>query len=169
MNSDEERVGAEDITDIQLIMEANHYIYIGEWSGVFLLEDFYHNLLPQRTNSCTFSPVEPYLSSDTPASISNTVEKGPVKNLIAQALVSRILMAAKDGTKFKVVILIPEVPGFSGNIKDETAIKTIMAAQVSCLSSQISGDKLMMYDKYRTMNRGGNSIYEAVRNAGYEP
>ena len=39
-------------------------------------------------------------------------------------------MAAKAGTKFKVVIVIPEVPGFAGSIKDETSLKTIMAAQV---------------------------------------
>ena len=69
-------------------------------------------------------------------SISNTVEKGPVKNLIAKALTDRILQAARDGQKFKVVVLIPEVPGFSGNIKDETPLKTIMAAQVrTCLGS----------------------------------
>ena len=36
-------------------------------------------------------------------------------------------------------------------VKDETSVKTIMAAQ------------------YRTMNRGGHSIYEEVRKAGYEP
>ena len=33
-------------------------------------------------------------------SISNTVEKGPVKNLIAKALTDRILQAARDGQKF---------------------------------------------------------------------
>jgi phospholipase D1/2 len=49
------------------------------------------------------------------------------------------------------VVVIPEVPAFSGNIKDETSLKTIMAAQ------------------YRTINRGGHSIYELVRKAGYEP
>ena len=36
-------------------------------------------------------------------------------------------------------------------VKDETSVKTIMAGQ------------------YRTMNRGGHSIYEEVRKAGYEP
>lgn len=60
-------------------------------------------------------------------------------------------MAARDGQKFKVVVVIPEVPGFAGNISDQTAIKTIMAAQ------------------YRTINRGGHSIYEEIRQAGYDP
>ncbi|KAL5521881.1 hypothetical protein ACEPAF_1725 [Sanghuangporus sanghuang] len=101
---------------IQMIMEANHFVYIEN--------QFF---------------------------ISNTVDKGPVKNLIAKALVERILMAARSGKKFKVIVVIPEVPGFAGDIKDQSAIKTIMAAQ------------------YRTMNRGGDSIYEAIRKEGYDP
>lgn len=90
-----------------------------------------------------------------------------MQNLIAQALVERILRAARANEKFKVsltqgnplsysppvqvVVLIPEVPGFSGDIKDETAIRTILAGQ------------------YRTINRGGNSIYEEIKKEGYEP
>jgi len=53
--------------------------------------------------------------------------------------------------KNQVIVAIPEVPGFSGEVKNAGAIKTIMAAQ------------------YRTMNRGGSSIYERVKKAGYEP
>ncbi|KIP04639.1 hypothetical protein PHLGIDRAFT_75578, partial [Phlebiopsis gigantea 11061_1 CR5-6] len=85
----------------QLILEANHYIYIGGSS-----------------------------------SISSTIDDDPVKNQIAKAL---------------VVVVIPEVPGFAGNIRDESSVKIIMAAQ------------------YRTINRGGHSIYEEIRKAGYEP
>ncbi|TBU21722.1 phospholipase D/nuclease [Dichomitus squalens] len=83
--------------------------------------------------------------------ISNTQEDGPVKNQIAKALVERIVRAGQEGKKFRVVVVIPEVPGFAGQIKDESSVKIIMAAQ------------------YRTMNRGGHSIYEEVRKAGYEP
>ncbi|KAI0310875.1 phospholipase D/nuclease, partial [Amylostereum chailletii] len=101
---------------IQLIREANHYIYIEN--------QFF---------------------------ISNTQTEGVVKNTIAAALVERIVRAAQEGRKFKVVVVIPEVPGFAGDIKDETSINTILAAQ------------------YRTINRGGHSIYEEIRKAGYEP
>jgi phospholipase D1/2 len=38
------------------------------------------------------------------------------------------------------MIMIPEVPAFSGDIKEASAIQTIMGAQ------------------YRTINRGGDSI-----------
>jgi phospholipase D1/2 len=50
-----------------------------------------------------------------------------------------------------VVVIIPEVPGFIGNISDETAIKTILSMQ------------------WRTISRGGHSIYEEVMKAGYDP
>jgi phospholipase D1/2 len=83
--------------------------------------------------------------------ISNTKKTGPVKNQIAAALVERIIRAARAGEKFKVIVVIPELPGFAGDVKNETSIKTIMAAQ------------------YRTINRGGNSIYEEIRRAGFEP
>ncbi len=54
-------------------------------------------------------------------------------------------------TLLQVVVVIPEVPGFAGNIKNESSVKIIMAAQ------------------YRTINRGGHSIYEEIRKAGFEP
>lgn len=43
------------------------------------------------------------------------------------------------------------MPGFAGNMSDDTSLKTIMAAQ------------------WRTINRGGSSIYEEVQKAGYDP
>ena len=84
-------------------------------------------------------------------SIPATKKGGSVVNQIAAALVERIVRAAKQDTNFRVVVVIPEVPGFAGDIKSESSIKTIMGAQ------------------YRTINRGGSSIYEEVRKAGFEP
>lgn len=63
----------------------------------------------------------------------------------------QVKTSPSDSLPTQVVVLIPEVPGFSGDIKDETAIRTILAGQ------------------YRTINRGGNSIYEEIRKEGYEP
>lgn len=48
-------------------------------------------------------------------------------------------------------MVIPELPGFAGDVKSETSIKTIMAAQ------------------YRTINRGGHSIFEELRKAQVDP
>ncbi|KAG8828433.1 hypothetical protein FRC19_006531 [Serendipita sp. 401] len=83
--------------------------------------------------------------------ISNTVAGGLVVNLIAKALVERILKAATAGEKFKVIVMIPEVPGFPGKIEDTRTIKLIMAAQ------------------WRTVNRAGFSIAEMITKAGYDP
>ncbi|KAG8908268.1 hypothetical protein FRB99_007801 [Tulasnella sp. 403] len=101
---------------IQMIREANHFIYIEN--------QFF---------------------------ISNAGDKGPVQNRIAEALVERILSAARAGQKFKVIVVIPEVPGFAGEIRKSGDLKIIMAGQ------------------WRTINRGGKSIYERIRDAGYEP
>ncbi|KAF8900846.1 hypothetical protein CPB84DRAFT_1836517 [Gymnopilus junonius] len=94
---------------------------------------------------------EHYIYIENQFFISATKTGGPVVNQIAAALTERIIRAAKEDQKFKVVVLIPEVPGFAGDVKTESSIKTIMAGQ------------------YRTINRGGSSIYEEVRKAGYEP
>ncbi|KAF8490138.1 phospholipase D/nuclease [Russula emetica] len=101
---------------IQLIREANHFIYIEN--------QFF---------------------------ISNTGHEGPVRNQIAAALVERIIRAARSGTKFKVIVVIPELPAFAGDVKSESSLKTIMAAQ------------------YRTINRGGKSIFEELRKARLNP
>ncbi|KAF8523531.1 phospholipase D [Hysterangium stoloniferum] len=100
---------------IQLIREANHFIYIEN--------QFF---------------------------ISNTQDSGPVKNTIAAAIVERILRAAQEGRNFHVVVVIPEVPGFAGDMSTDKSIKTILAAQ------------------WRSINRGGHSIYEEVKKAGYD-
>ncbi|KAJ6550871.1 phospholipase D [Mycena vulgaris] len=74
------------------------------------------------------------------SSISSTYDKDEVKNQIAGALVKRIVRAAQADEKFQVIVTIPE-----------GSLKIIMAAQ------------------YRTINRGGHSIYEEIRKAGFEP
>ncbi|KIM30587.1 hypothetical protein M408DRAFT_7620 [Serendipita vermifera MAFF 305830] len=110
-------------SDIELIQEAEHYIYIEN--------QFF---------------------------ISSTGESPQVQNLIAKALVERIVRAGKEGQRFKVVVLIPEVPGFAGDISTGNDLQNILAAT------------------WRTINRGGHSIYadiwacqEKLRQAGFEP
>ncbi|KAJ7875753.1 hypothetical protein B0H14DRAFT_3437000 [Mycena olivaceomarginata] len=80
--------------------------------------------------------------------ISSTYDNDEVKNQIAGALVKHIIRAAQAGEKIQVIVTIP---GLSGNIMDEGSLKIIMAAQ------------------YRTINRGGHSIYAEIRKAGFEP
>ncbi|KAF9810816.1 hypothetical protein IEO21_06796 [Rhodonia placenta] len=119
---------------------------VSDWSHGVLTEHSIQNAYCQLILEANhFVYIEVYIS------ISTTTRDGPVKNQIAAALVERILMAARDDKKFKVIVLIPEVPGFAGPVKEDSSVKIIMAAQ------------------YRTMNRGGHSIYEEIRKAGFNP
>ncbi|EMD30307.1 hypothetical protein CERSUDRAFT_101577, partial [Gelatoporia subvermispora B] len=68
------------------------------------------------------------MSAENQFFISSTRSDDVVKNQIAKALTERIIRAAQEGRKFQVVIVIPEVPGFAGPVKDDSAVKTIMAA-----------------------------------------
>ncbi|PVG02432.1 phospholipase D/nuclease [Serendipita vermifera] len=94
---------------------------------------------------------EHYIYIENQFFISNTGNHGPVKNRIAQALVERILRAAREGKKFKVVVLFPEIPGIAGDISERNNLSIILAAT------------------WRTINRGGHSIYEEIKAAGFEP
>ncbi|KAJ6632257.1 phospholipase D/nuclease [Mycena sp. CBHHK59/15] len=119
---------------------------VSDWSHGVLIEHSIQNAYCQLIEEA-----EHFIYIENQFFISSTYDNDEVKNQIAAALVRRIVRAAKADQKFKVIVTIPEVPGFSGNLKDEGSLKIIMAAQ------------------YRTINRGGHSIYEEIRKAGYEP
>ncbi|KAG8990617.1 hypothetical protein FRB93_003164 [Tulasnella sp. JGI-2019a] len=120
---------------------------VSDWSHGQLIEHSIQNAYIQMINEANH-----FIYIENQFFISNaSADRGPVKNRIANALVKRILDAATNGRKFKVIVVIPEVPGFSGDIKQEDGIRIIMAAQ------------------WRTINRGGDSIYEQIRKAGFEP
>ncbi|KAL1743202.1 hypothetical protein HDZ31DRAFT_83591 [Schizophyllum fasciatum] len=104
---------------------------VSDWSHGVLTEHSIQNAYIQLINEA-----EHFIYIENQFFISATREGEQIVNLIAKAL---------------VVIAIPEVPGFSGNIKEESSLRFIMAGQ------------------YRTINRGGSSIYEEIRKAGYEP
>ncbi|KAJ3861230.1 putative phospholipase D [Lentinula novae-zelandiae] len=84
--------------------------------------------------------------------ISATKKGDVVTNEIAGALAHRVIRATREGRNFEIFVVIPEVPAFSGNIKDESSLKIIMPAQYRTI----------------TINWGGASIYETIRKAGYE-
>ncbi|KAH8990383.1 hypothetical protein EDB86DRAFT_2939025 [Lactarius hatsudake] len=119
---------------------------VSDWSHGVLTEHSIQNAYIQLIREANH-----FIFIENQFFISNTKQSGPVKNQIAAALVERIVSAARSGRKFKVVVVIPELPAFAGDVKSESSLKTIMAGQ------------------YRTINRGGHSIYEEIRRAGFEP
>jgi phospholipase D1/2 len=119
---------------------------VSDWSHGVLTE---HSV--QNAYIKLIEEAERFIYIENQFFISSTIQDDPVKNQIARALVDRIVRAAREGCRFTVIVVIPELPGFSGDVKESSSLKFIMGAQ------------------YRTINRGGHSIYEEVRKAGYEP
>ncbi|KAG8871679.1 hypothetical protein FRC20_010301 [Serendipita sp. 405] len=119
------------------------------------ISDWSHGYLPEHSIQNAYiqliSEAKHFIYIENQFFISNTKTGAAVVNQIAGALVERILRAAKDGQKFKVIVVIPEVPAFAGDIKDASALQIILGAQ------------------WRTINRGGDSIMEKIREAGYNP
>ncbi|KAL8286802.1 hypothetical protein RQP46_004330 [Phenoliferia psychrophenolica] len=102
---------------IQMISEANHFIYIEN-------QFFITNTRP---------------------------DDGPIKNLIGKAIVQRVLSAARSGKKFKVVIVIPAIPGFSGDLFGNSGTLAIMGAT------------------YASICRGPHSIMGTIEAEGFNP
>ena len=77
----------------------------------------------------------------------------PVRNRIGAALVERILRAARAGERYKVIVVMPAIPGFAGDLKDESSL----------------GTRAIMQYQYNSISRGGYSIMEMVAKEGYDP
>ncbi|KAH8429511.1 uncharacterized protein LDX57_007173 [Aspergillus melleus] len=77
----------------------------------------------------------------------------PVQNKIGAAIVERILRAAKSGQKYKVIVVIPSVPCFAGDLSDDSTL----------------GTRAIMEFQYNSINRGGNSIMELIAQEGHNP
>lgn len=77
----------------------------------------------------------------------------PIQNKIGAAIVERILRAARAGQKYKVIVVIPSVPGFAGDLRDDSSL----------------GTRAIMEYQYNSINRGGNSIMELIAKEGFNP
>lgn len=77
----------------------------------------------------------------------------PVQNKIGAAIVERILRAARAGEKYKVIVVIPSVPCFAGDLGDDSTL----------------GTRAIMEFQYNSINRGGNSIMELIAKEGFNP
>lgn len=69
------------------------------------------------------------------------------------AIVERIVRAARNGEKYKMIVMMPAVPAFAGDLKNDDAL----------------GTRAIMEFQYNSINRGGHSIYEEIAKAGFNP
>ncbi|EWC46556.1 hypothetical protein DRE_04279 [Drechslerella stenobrocha 248] len=79
----------------------------------------------------------------------------PVKNRIGEAIVNRIVKAHRQNEKFRIIVIMPSVPAFAGDLEDPAALAT----------------RAIMEFQYDSISRGGkgNSIYERLAAQGINP
>ncbi|KAI9758626.1 MAG: Cyanate hydratase [Chaenotheca gracillima] len=77
----------------------------------------------------------------------------PIRNKIGAAIVERIIRAARQGQKYKMIVVMPSVPAFAGDLKEDSAL----------------GTRAIMEFQYDSINRGGHSIMEEIARQGIDP
>lgn len=80
-------------------------------------------------------------------------KQSPIHNQIGRAIVDACVRAGKEGRKFRVIIVIPAVPGFAGDLREDAAI----------------GTRAIMDYQYKSICRGEHSIFEQIRAQGVDP
>ncbi|KAK0746778.1 hypothetical protein B0T18DRAFT_429677 [Schizothecium vesticola] len=80
-------------------------------------------------------------------------QQNPIHNQIGRAIVDAVVRASKEGRKFRVIIIIPAVPGFAGDLREDGAI----------------GTRAIMDYQYKSICRGEHSIFEQIRKEGVDP
>jgi phospholipase D1/2 len=77
----------------------------------------------------------------------------PIRNTVGRAIVDAVLRAAKEQRKFRIIILIPAVPGFAGDLREDGAI----------------GTRAIMDYQYKSICRGEHSIFGQIQKEGVDP
>lgn len=80
-------------------------------------------------------------------------EQAPIHNTIGRAIVDACVRAGKEGRKFRVIILIPAIPGFAGDLRDDAA----------------AGTRAIMDYQYKSLHRGEHSICGQIEAQGVNP
>lgn len=80
-------------------------------------------------------------------------QQAPINNTIGEAIVDACVRAGKENRKFRVIIVIPAIPGFAGDLRDDAAM----------------GTRAIMDYQYKSINRGPHSIMERIRQQGVDP
>jgi phospholipase D1/2 len=79
-------------------------------------------------------------------------EQHPVTNKIGAAIVDRIVRARNADEKFRVIVLMPAVPAFAGDLQSDGAL----------------GTRAIMEFQYNSINRGSHSIIEMFKTQGIQ-
>ncbi|KAK4631613.1 Phospholipase D1 [Fulvia fulva] len=80
-------------------------------------------------------------------------QQSPIKNRVGAAIVERALRAARNNEDWHIIINIPAVPAFAGDLKADDSL----------------GTRAIMEFQYFSINRGGHSIMECIAQEGVDP
>ncbi|KAJ5577457.1 uncharacterized protein N7459_006421 [Penicillium hispanicum] len=80
-------------------------------------------------------------------------QQRPIFNTVGRAIVDACVRAGKEGRKFRVIIVIPAIPGFAGDLRDSAA----------------TGTRAIMDYQYKSICRGEHSIMGQIAKAGVDP
>ncbi|KAK5044522.1 hypothetical protein LTR84_010733 [Exophiala bonariae] len=80
-------------------------------------------------------------------------QQAPVSNTIGRAMVNACIRAHEEGRKFRIIIVIPAIPGFAGDLREDAAI----------------GTRAIMDYQFKSINRGEHSIMGQLTKAGLDP
>ncbi|KAG5914948.1 hypothetical protein E4U42_000225, partial [Claviceps africana] len=80
-------------------------------------------------------------------------QQAPIHNTVGQAMVEAVVRAANEGRKFRIIVLIPAIPGFAGDLRENAA----------------EGTRAIMDYQYKSICRGENSIFGQIQKQGVDP
>lgn len=82
-------------------------------------------------------------------------QQSPIQNTVGRAMVDACVRAAKEGRKFRIIVIIPAIPGFAGDLRDTEA----------------AGTRAIMDYQYKSICRGEHSIMRQIEAAveGVDP
>ncbi|KAI9691964.1 MAG: hypothetical protein M1820_009642 [Bogoriella megaspora] len=121
----------------------------GDWSSGILTEHSIQNAYIEIIRNA-----QHFVYIENQFFITATGDKqAPIHNEIGSAIVEACVRAGKEGRKFRVIIMIPAIPGFAGDLRSDAA----------------TGTRAIMDYQYKSINRGENSIYGQIRAQGVDP
>ncbi|KAH1580464.1 hypothetical protein KXW39_008584 [Aspergillus fumigatus] len=80
-------------------------------------------------------------------------QQKPIINTIGGAIVDACVRAGKEGRKFRVIIVMPAIPGFAGDLRQSAA----------------TGTRAIMDYQYKSILRGEHSIFGQISAQGVDP
>ena len=98
-------------------------------------------------------------------------EQTPIQNIIGKSIVEACVRAGKEGRKFRVIIIIPAIPGFAGDLREDGAIGTRFEDPTIIyeLKEELTIVRAIMDYQYKSILRGEHSIHGQIKAQGVDP